>query len=160
LWDLPIGCLTKHRAVELSARGRIREPFLADSVEKVRVSTRPNFLALWVRFSNADAGASSSPSDSTERVLNRSTAVCSISRRCRSYFGRLSTILHLELFQQNRSSTSFSALRLISAVTPISTEIATGQSVEMGQKRQKCIAAKMTSIRSPHRRSRARRREL
>src|ERR1700719_1295128 len=47
-------------------------------------------------------GVSSSPSDSTERVLNRSAAVFSVDRRCRSYFGRFATTLDLGLFQQNR----------------------------------------------------------
>jgi hypothetical protein len=61
----------------------------------------PIFSAPWVRFSNADAGASSSPSDSRERVLNRSAAVNSVDRGCRSYFGRFATTLHLGLFQPN-----------------------------------------------------------
>jgi hypothetical protein len=53
-------------------------------------------------FQMQTRGASSSRSDSMERVLNRSTAVNSINRRCRSYFGRFATTLHLGLFQQNR----------------------------------------------------------
>jgi len=47
-------------------------------------------------------GVSSSPSDSTERVLNRYAAVFSVDRRCRSYIGRFATTLDLGLFQQNR----------------------------------------------------------
>ena len=47
-------------------------------------------------------GASSSTSDSTERVLNQPAAVISVNRRCRSYFGRFTTTLNSRLFQQNR----------------------------------------------------------
>jgi hypothetical protein len=50
-------------------------------------------------------GVSSSPSDSTERVLNRYAAVFSVDRRCRSYIGRFATTLDLGLFQQNRPVT-------------------------------------------------------
>src|SRR5271167_902893 len=50
-------------------------------------------------------GASSSTSDSTERVLNRSAAVINVNRRCRWYFSRFATTIDLRLFQQNRPGT-------------------------------------------------------
>jgi hypothetical protein len=46
--------------------------------------------------------ASSSISDSTKRVLNRSAAVINVNQRRRSYFGRFATTLHFRLFQRNR----------------------------------------------------------
>ena len=45
---------------------------------------------------------SSSASNSTERVLNRSATVVSVTRRCRLCFGRFATTLELRLFQRNR----------------------------------------------------------
>ena len=42
------------------------------------------------------------PSNSTERVLNRSAAVVSVNRRCRLCFGRFATTLDFQLFQQYR----------------------------------------------------------
>jgi hypothetical protein len=54
-------------------------------------------------FQMRTRGASSSTSDSTERVLNRSAAVVSVNRRCRLCFGRFATTLDFRLFQQNRS---------------------------------------------------------
>ena len=53
-------------------------------------------------FQMRTRGTSSSTSDSTERVLNRSAAAINVSRRCRWYFGRFATTLDLRLFQQNR----------------------------------------------------------
>ena len=61
----------------------------------------PIFSAPWARFQMRTRGASSSASDSTERVLNRSAAVVSVNRRCRLYFGRFATTLDFRLFQQN-----------------------------------------------------------
>ena len=53
-------------------------------------------------FQTRTWGTSSSTSDSTETVLNRSAAAISVNRRCRCYFGRFATTLDLRLFQQNR----------------------------------------------------------
>ena len=51
-------------------------------------------------FQMRTRGTSSSASDSTERVLNRSAAVVSVNRRCRLCFGRFATTLDFQLFQQ------------------------------------------------------------
>ena len=53
-------------------------------------------------FQMRTRGASSSTSDSMERVLNRSAAVVSVNPRCRFYFCRFETTLDLRLFQQYR----------------------------------------------------------
>jgi hypothetical protein len=54
-------------------------------------------------FQMRTRGTSSSASDSTERVLNRSAAVVSVNRRCRLCFGRFATTLDFQLFQQYRT---------------------------------------------------------
>ena len=56
-------------------------------------------------FQMRTRGTSSSASDSTERVLNRSAAVVSVNRRCRLCFGRFATTLDFQLFQQYRPIT-------------------------------------------------------
>jgi hypothetical protein len=84
-----------------------RSPLWLESVEKVGVSTRPNFLsAVGAVFRPRRGGPSSSTSDATERFLNRSAAVIRVTRRCRWYFGRFAATLDLGLFQQNRSRTA------------------------------------------------------
>ena len=71
------------------------------------------FSAPWARFSDADAGgASSSASNSTERVLNRSAAVVSVNRRCRLCFGRFATTLDVRLFQQYRPIADIGAAKV------------------------------------------------
>jgi CheY-like chemotaxis protein len=66
---------------------------LADTVEKVGVLTRPNFFsAVGAVFRFGRGGASSSTSDSTERVLNRSAAAINVNRRCRWYFSIVAVV--------------------------------------------------------------------
>jgi hypothetical protein len=81
---------------------RCMSPLMADSFEKVGVSTHRNFFSAVVRFSDADAGGLIIHLRLMERVLNRPAAVISVNRRCPSYFGRYATTLDLRLFQQNR----------------------------------------------------------
>jgi hypothetical protein len=96
-------------------------------VEKVQVLTRPNFFsAVGAVFSFGRGGASSSTSDSTERVLNRSAAVINVNRRCRWYFSRFATTIDLRLFQQNRPIGDFAyvlAVRQLSAQVGRSAEV-------------------------------------
>ena len=63
-------------------------------------------------FQMRTRGTSSSASNSTERVLNRSAAVVSVNRRCRLCFGRFATTLDFQLFQQYRPIRVISHSRL------------------------------------------------
>ena len=93
VWSKAAGNDRNSRFAELNAN-LAWGPTRADSVEKVGVSTRLNFFsAVGEVLRCGPRGASSSTSNSTERVLNRSAEAIGFNRRCRWHFGRFATTL-------------------------------------------------------------------
>ena len=89
---------------------------MTDSVEKVGVSNSAQFFQRReCGFQMQTWGTSSSPSNSTEQVLNRFAAAYSVNLRRRSYFGGFATTLDLGLFQQNRPLADIARDLLLSA---------------------------------------------
>ena len=73
-----------HHSHDLGVAQAIKVGFWPILSKKSEYRLGPIFSAPWARFSEQTRGTSSSASDSTERVLNRSAAVVSVTFICGS----------------------------------------------------------------------------